>query len=73
MKYIVIELQENADGTVGNSPFAFDDALEAESKYHAILSVAAKSSVLHHSAFLIDSYGGYRNSQCYDHPTTEAK
>lgn len=73
MKYIVIELQENADGTVGNSPFAFDDALEAESKYHAILSVAAKSSVPHHSAFLIDSHGGYHSSQCYDHPTTEAK
>ena len=69
MKYIVIELQENADGTVGNFVFDFDDALDAESKYYAILSVAAKSSVPHHSAFLIDNHGGYHNSKCYNHPT----
>lgn len=67
MKFLVIEIQQNADGTVGNFVFTFDTANEAESKYHAILSAAAVSSVPHHSAIMMNSHGGYINSQCYDH------
>ena len=53
MKYIVIELQKNSDGSVGNLVYAFNKKAEAESKYYAILSAAAVSSVPVHSAIII--------------------
>jgi hypothetical protein len=53
MKYIVIELQKNNDGSVGNLVYAFNKKAEAESKYYAILSAAAVSSVPVHSAIII--------------------
>jgi hypothetical protein len=67
MKYIVIELQESADGQVANIVTSHDTANEAESKYHAVLSAAAVSSVPVHSAIMVNSHGGYINSQSYDH------
>lgn len=67
MKYIVIELQESADGQVANIVTSHDTVNEAESKYHAILSAAAVSSVPVHSAIMVNSHGGYINSQSYDH------
>ena len=53
MKYIVIELQKNSDGSVGNHVYAYNEKAEAESKYYAILSAAAVSSVPVHSAIII--------------------
>ena len=67
MKYIVIELQESADGQVSNIVTSHDTVNEAESKYHAVLSAAAVSSVPVHSAIMVNSHGGYINSQSYDH------
>lgn len=67
MKYIVIELQESADGQVSNIVTSHDTANEAESKYHTILASAAVSSVPVHSAVMLNSHGGYSNSQSYDH------
>ena len=67
MKFLVIEIQENADGNVSNIVTSHDTANEAESKYHAILSAAAVSSVPVHSALMVNSHGGYINSQSYDH------
>ena len=67
MKYIVVEIQENTDGTVGNLVYSYDTPNEAESKYHAVLSAAAVSQIPFHSAFMMNSRGGYINSQCYEH------
>ena len=53
MKYIVIELQKNSDGSVANLVYAYNTKAQAESKYYAILSAAAVSSVPVHSAIII--------------------
>lgn len=61
MSYIVIEIQTNADGSVGNFVWAYSDPkktdneneLDAFAKYHAVLSAAAKSSLPVHSAVLL--------------------
>ena len=44
MKYLVIELQTDAEGHVGNIITAHDDKLAAEAKYHTVLAAAAVSS-----------------------------
>lgn len=67
MKYIVVELQKNADGTVGNSVFAFDTLAEAEAKYHLVLSYAAVSTLPVHSAILISEEGFPVMYKCYKH------
>jgi hypothetical protein len=67
MKYITIEIQTNADGSVGNLVYAFDSRNEAESKYHAILASAAISTLPEHSAIIITSEGKALCSQCYKH------
>lgn len=71
MKYIVIELQTNADGTVGNLVYAYDTQAEAEHQYHAILSAASTSTVPVHAAVLMDSTGFFLERKAYKH-TTEA-
>jgi len=73
MKYIVIELQTNADGTVGNIVNAYDDRNAAESQYHSVLSAAAISNVPVHSCIMITSEGRPLDWKFYDHRTsTEA-
>ena len=67
MKYIVIELQESQNGTVGNFVFSYDGRNAAEGKYHALLSAAAESDVRKHSAVLLTSEGTYIESRCYEH------
>lgn len=67
MKFLVIELQESADGQVSNIVTSHDTANEAESKYHAVLSAAAVSSIPVHSAIMVNSHGGYIDSKSYDH------
>lgn len=71
MKFIVIELQTNADGTVGNLVYSYDTRAEAESKYHAVLSAAAVSALPIHAAVLMDNTGIVYGQQMYEH-TTEA-
>ena len=39
MKYIVVEMQKNADGVVSNLVTAHDSLAEAESKFYSILSI----------------------------------
>lgn len=67
MKYIVIELQTNTDGTVGNLVYAYDDRLQAEQKYHLILASAAVSALPSHAAVILTSDGRMVASQCYRH------
>lgn len=59
MKYLVIEIQKNADGTVGNLVFSFDELNVAQSKYHSVLSAAAVSGLPSHAAVLMDEAGFY--------------
>ena len=66
-KYIVIELQNNADGTVGNLVYTYDNKNEAESKYHLVLSSAAVSQVRIHAAMLAMTDGTLIASQHYIH------
>lgn len=67
MKYLVIEIQTNADGKVSNLDFAFDSRLEAESKYHSVLASAAVSTIPMHTCDLIQADGILLARQSYVH------
>ena len=67
MKYIVIELQTNANGTVGNIVNAFDNRNQAEQKYHTVLASAAVSALPSHAAVMLTSDGIELAHACYHH------
>ena len=71
MNYIVIEIQVNASGTVGNLVTAFDSREQAESKFHAVLSAAAISTLPVHSCALLDSTLKLLDRGCYTHASQE--
>ena len=68
-RYIVIEIQTNSDGTVGNqvTSFAPDDRAHAEAKYHTVLSAAAISAKPLHACVLMTAEGFLLESKCYQH------
>lgn len=68
--YIVIEIQTNIDGTVGNFVWAFDTLEQAEAKYHAVLSMAATSSVPVHSCVILRNDGQQMAAQAFEHEVT---
>ena len=58
MKYIVIEIQKSADGTVAIPPInTYDSFFEALSRYHTILAAAAVSSVPVHTCVVLNEVG----------------
>lgn len=65
--YIVIELQTNADGTVGNIVSKYDNRNEAEAKFHSILAAAAISSLPVHAAVMLTNTGTLVKSEYYRH------
>lgn len=65
--YIVIELQKNAEGVVSNIVTAYENLAEAESKYYAVLSAAAVSTIPVHSAIIVSEEGFPVKHQCYKH------
>lgn len=69
VKYIVIEIQTNADGTVGNLVTAHDTRNAAESAYHSVLAAAAISALPYHAAVLLTSTGSLLDTRCYEHGT----
>lgn len=71
MTYIVLELQTNTDGTVGNLVYAYTNRNEAEQKYHLVLSAAAVSQLPAHAAVLLTGDGRTLASQCYRHEESE--
>ena len=71
MNFIVIELQTNDDWTVGNLVWSFDNREQAESKFHAVLSAAAISTLPVHAACLMDATGRLLDRGCYDRRETE--
>lgn len=65
--FVVIELQTNADGTLGNFVWSFQSEAEAMSKYHAVLSAAAVSSLPVHGAVVLRNDGLQLAGQAYKH------
>lgn len=65
--YIVIEIQTNSDGTVGNLVWAFSTLAEAESKYHAVLASAAISALPCHACVILRNDGQQMAAQAYKH------
>lgn len=65
--YIVIELQTNADGAIGNIVTAYNSREQAFAKYHAILSAAAVSSLPCHAAVILDNKGMQIAAQYFEH------
>lgn len=65
--YLVIELQTNPDGSVGNLVYKYDALNEAESKFHAILAAAAVSSLPVHAAVMLTNTGVMVKSEYYRH------
>lgn len=57
-KYIVLEIQKFADGTIAVPPInTYDSFFEAVSRYHTILATAAISDVPVHSAVVMNEAG----------------
>ena len=69
--YIVIEIQTNANGTVGNLVYSYSDRSQAESKYHTILASAAVSQLPSHAAALMTNEGQLLERKCYHHAAEE--
>lgn len=57
MKYLILELQTNADGTVGTIITQKDTLNEAQSTYYSILAAAALSALPVHAAVLMTNEG----------------
>jgi len=66
MNYFVIEIQVLENGTVGNQVWAFNNLSEAESKYHATLSLAAVSGLPVHTVLIINEEGYTIRAQTYN-------
>lgn len=65
--YIVIELQTDASGGVGNLVYKYDSLNEAEAKYHSILAAAAVSALPVHAAAILTNAGTLVRSEYYMH------
>ena len=73
--YIVMEIQTNADGSVGTLVSSYADQNDAESKYHEILMYAPKSNLPSHACVMLSEQGFHIKNECYKHapapePTT---
>lgn len=70
-RYIVIEMQTNTDGTIGNQVTSFDATeqgkAQAEAKYHQVLAAAALSAKPIHACVLMTAEGFLLESKCYRH------
>lgn len=65
--FIVMEIQTNADGTVGNFVWTYSTVPEAESKYHSVLAAAAISTLPKHACVMMNNEGVVFRYQCYEH------
>lgn len=65
--FIVIELQTNSDGSVGNFVWAYATREQAFAKYHDVLSKAAVSALPVHAAVILDNHGLQIAAQYFEH------
>lgn len=71
MKYLVIEIQTDAEGIVGNLVTAYDTKQEAESAYLTKRISALNSTVNIHTVLMIDNRGRTYEVKPYVHPVVE--
>lgn len=69
MNYLVIELQ-TANNITSHIAWSYNKLDQAESKYHAILSAAAVSSVPIHAATILNQEGNVIRSWFYIHESS---
>ena len=67
MKYIVMEIQNNA-GATATLVNTYDTYLAAQNAYHNILASAAVSTVESHGAVVLTSEGVEQEYRMYSHP-----
>lgn len=67
MKYLVIEIQKFANGSMSTPAYAYDNVQSAEAKYHTILAAAATSSLPVHSCVMINEEGYFIKSESFHH------
>ena len=65
--FIVIEIQTNSDGEIGNFVWSFTDENQAKSKYHSVLASAAVSALPVHSCVILRNDGLRIASEAYRH------
>ena len=70
-KYVVIEMQTNADGTVATLTNSYPTIEAAYNKYYTVLAYAAVSTLPCHSAALMTSRGMLFESKYFEHPLLE--
>lgn len=66
--FIVIEIQQTAEDQVSVLTSTYEDGADAENKYHTILAYAAKSSVMVHTAAMLNETGTLIKKEFYSHP-----
>ena len=71
MIYIVTEIQTNTDNTVTVLTNNFTDRQDAESKYHYVLSFAAKSTLPVHAVSIQTNEGQVVEYKYYKHAQPE--
>lgn len=69
--HIIIEIQTNKDGAVGNIVTAYDNEPQAVSKFHSVMAAAALSDLPCHAVVHMLSDGGFVNSGVFHHGTDE--
>lgn len=67
MIYFVLEIQKWCDGTWHHIVFQYDDRMQAEAKFHYILSEAAVAQIPRNGAVVIDGNGSVLMSYIYQH------
>lgn len=70
MTYLVIELQ-TTNGVTSHLAWSYDNIEQAESKYHAILSAAAISTIPIHAAAILNQEGNNVKSWYYMHEAAD--
>lgn len=68
MTFLVIEIQTNTDGTVGNLISAYTERNLAEQKYYTVLAAAAVSTLPTHAVALLTNDGQPVMHAVYRHP-----
>lgn len=67
MKYYIVEIQKQPDGTYAHLVHTADDRNAAESVYHQVLAAAAISNLPQHSAIMFTGEGFPIMNQSYQH------
>lgn len=67
-KYLIIEIQKFADGTIAVPPVSTEDSyFEAASTFHSVCAVAAASEVPVHSVVLLTENGQTQGLESFNH------